>query len=69
MIAVTKLFMSLIKMTVLAHYLMFSIQLQWLMKEYLITSFNIYSHNTYYKQKDRGLLQGSGLGSLENNLF
>ena len=56
-------------MTVLAHYLTFPIQLQWLMKEYLITSFNIYSHNTYYKQKDRGLLQGSGLGSLENNLF
>ena len=38
MIAVTKLFISLIKMTVLAHYLTFPIQLQWLIGDYLITS-------------------------------
>jgi len=35
MIAVTKSFMPLIKMTVLAHYLTFPIQLQWLIKYYL----------------------------------
>ena len=38
MIAVTKTFISLIKMTVLAHYLTFPIQLQWLKGDYLITS-------------------------------
>jgi len=32
MIAVTKIFMSLIKMTVLAHYLMFQLSLQCLLK-------------------------------------
>ncbi len=35
MIAVTNLFISSIKITVLAHYLMFSLTLQWLMEDYL----------------------------------
>jgi len=36
MIAVTKMFMSSIKMTVLAHYLTFSWPLQWFTKDYFL---------------------------------
>ena len=72
MIAVTNLFISSIKMTVLAHYLMFSLSLQWLTEDYLLpflANSNSSPHNTYQKQKHRSTLRGSGFVSLENNLF
>ena len=63
MIAVTKLFMFLIKMTVLAHYLTFPLLLQWFTEDYLLpflANSNSSPHNTYRKQKYRSPLHGSG---------
>ena len=61
MIAVTNLFISSIKMTVLAHYLMFSLSLQWLTEDYLLpflANSNSSPQNTYRKQKYRNPLTG-----------
>ena len=61
MITVTKLFMFLIKMTVLAHYLTFPLLLQWYTEDYLLpflASSNSSPYNTYRKQKYRRPLTG-----------
>ena len=64
MIAVTKMFIPSIKMTVLAHYLTFPLLLQWFTEDYLLpflANSNSSPHNTYLKEKYRNPLTDPGL--------